>query len=92
MGHTHDDTDAAADHGPVGIPAEPAERWITPAASDFASTPPLPRLVWPVFWIGLTVAIALPLIGLVRDRGFITVNLDGHAHADEEPDAPAHAD
>ena len=53
----------AEDHGasPGGgdLPPVPESRSITPAPEDFASPPPLVRLLWPLLWIGVGILLVV---------------------------------
>ncbi len=59
-GHdAHGAAEAHGDHGPAEIPAAPAERWISPARSDFEQPWPGKGLLWPLVWTGVAGVLAL---------------------------------
>lgn len=39
------------------LPPEPAVRSISPAPEDYASPPPMSRLLWPLFWTGAAILL-----------------------------------
>ena len=95
MGHAHDEShDAPHDDGPAVIPPEPAERSITPAADDFATTAPTALYVWPVVWIAVIALLGWGMFAYARGTGFAEVNPDHESHADGEGDhaGPGHGE
>ncbi len=75
MSHDHDDhahpTTANGDAGESDvIPPEPASRFISPAAADFAQTPPASLLAWPVVWILVIGLLGYATFRAARANGF----------------------
>lgn len=46
-----------APHMNPDLPPEPSERWITPAADDYRTRPPMTAFVWPLAWMAAAAAL-----------------------------------
>jgi hypothetical protein len=74
-GHGHETAAHAPSGDPHALPPEPARRAITPAPEDYATTPPVRDLVWPLLWAAVAVALVLG----VRAYGWnVPAHEDGH--------------
>src|SRR5687767_1511333 len=91
--HAHEAHAHAAPHAgavpsgdPHALPPEPARRLITPAPQDFARTPPLRYLLWPLVWA----AVVVTGIRSVRAYGWHVPAHDGHGAPAAPGRTPGH--
>ena len=59
MGHDTHAPEQVSDDGPAVIPPVPDARFISPAVADFAHPPAVSAYVWPLFWMGVGVLLAI---------------------------------